>query len=306
MSDNCPLCLDVISSACSILKCGHKFCSECILNSVALNTGTVEGTSRNLCPLCRVPMCEEVEPAKKFKIRMDDLKYDLDAERITSERRKETLSMLYDKITNIRDLIIKPAESELIGTEVNITNELQELVAISPDKRDINTETEYESYPLMETDHPIDSNQIVPYEPYPLMETDHPIYSNQIVPYEPVRFVPLRPLRFASLPPFRFMPYEPFRLVPQPSIARINWIISGRNIDWQHYRLLEQLFSGNISYKWGWKRKQSERDRKRGKKFEMDRYLKYLNPLWSNKSDLMSTIYKIYATPQLIISVQIA
>ena len=286
MPDNCPLCLDVISEASSILKCGHKFCSECILNSVALNTGTEEGTSRNLCPLCRVPMCEEVEPSEKIKIRMGDLKYELETERITSERRKESLSILYDKITNIKDLFIKPAESALIGTKINITKELEELVAILPDKRDINTETEYEAYPLMETDHPIDSNQIVP--------------------YEPVRFVPLRPFRFASLPPFRFMPYEPFRLVPQPSIARINWIISGRNIDWQHYRLLEQLFSGNISYKWGWKRKQSERDRKRGKKFEMDRYLKYLNPLWSNKSDLMSTIYKIYATPQLIISVQIA
>ena len=282
MSDNCPLCLDVISEASTILKCGHKFCSECILNSVALNIGT----SRNRCPLCRVHMCEEVEPSEKIKIRMGDLKYELETERITSKRRKESLSILYDKITNIKDLFIKPAESELIGTEINITKELEELVAILPDKRDINTETEYEAYPLMETDHPIDSNQIVP--------------------YEPVRFTPLRPFRFASLPPFRFMPYEPFRLVPQPSLARINWIISGRNIDWQHYRLLEQLFSGNIDYKWGWKRKQSEEDRKRGKKFEMDRYLKYLNPLWSNKSDLMSTIYKIYATPQLIISVQIA
>jgi hypothetical protein len=294
MSDNCPLCLDVISEASSILKCGHKFCSECILNSVALNTGTEEGTSRRLCPLCRVPMCEEVEPSEKNKIRMDDLKYELEAERITSERRKESLSILYDKITNIKDLFIKPAESALIGTKINVTKELEELVAILPDKRDINTETEYEAYPLVETDHPIESTNIVPYEPV------------RFTPLRPVRFTPLRPVRFASLPPFRFMPYEPFRLVPQPSIARINWIISGRNIDWQHYRLLEQLFSGNISYTWGWKRKQSERDRKRGKKFEMDRYLKYLNPLWSNKSDLMSTIYKIYATPQLIISVQIA
>ena len=294
MSDNCPLCLDVISEASSILKCGHKFCSECILNSVALNTGTEEGTSRNLCPLCRVPMCEEVEPSEKIKIRMGDLKYELETERITSERRKESLSILYDKITNIKDLFIKPAESALIGTKINITKELEELVAILPDKRDINTETEYEAYPLVETDNHIESTNIMPYEPV------------RFTPLRPVRFTPLRPFRFASLPPFRFMSYEPFRLVPQPSIARINWIISGRNIDWQHYRLVEQLFSGNIDYKWGWKRKQSERDRKRGKKFEMDRYLKYLNPLWSNKSDLMSTIYKIYATPQLIISVQIA
>ena len=294
MSDNCPLCLDVISEASSILKCGHKFCSECILNSVALNTGTEEGTSRNLCPLCRVPMCEEVEPSEKIKIRMGDLKYELETERITSERRKESLSILYDKITNIKDLFIKPAESELIGTNINVTKELEELVAILPDKRDINTETEYEAYPLVETDNHIESTNIVPYEPV------------RFTPLPPVRFVPLRPFRFTPLPPSRFVSYEPFRLVPQPSIVRINWIISGRNIDWQHYRLLEQLFSGNIDYKWGWKRKQSERDRKRGKKFEMDRYLKYLNPLWSNKSDLMSTIYKIYATPQLIISVQIA
>jgi len=234
MPDNCPLCLDVISEASTILKCGHKFCSECILNSVALNTGTEEGTSRNRCPLCRVPMCEEVEPSEKIKIRMGDLKYELETERITSERRKESLSILYDKITNIKDLFIKPAESALIGTKINVTKELEELVAILPDKRDINTETEYEAYPLVETDNPIESTNIVPYEP----------------------------VRFTPLPPFRFVSYEPFRLVRQPSII--------------YNRLVEQLFSSNISYKWGWeqKREHSERDRKRGEKIEMDKYLK--------------------------------
>jgi len=287
MSDNCPLCLDVISEASSILKCGHKFCSECILNSVALNTGTEEGTSRNLCPLCRVPMCEEVEPSEKIKIRMGDLKYELETERITSERRKESLSILYDKITNIKDLFIKPAESALIGTKINVTKELEELVAILPDKRDINTETEYEAYPLMETDHPIESTNIVPYEPV------------RFTPLPPVRFVPLRPFRFTPLPPSRFVSYEPFRLVPQPSIVRINW-------QWgQELELKKMVWTLDIRRKWwrrgGWKWEHSERDRKRGEKIEMDKYLKYLNPLWSNKSDLMSTIYKIYTTPQLII-----
>ena len=286
MSDNCPLCLDVISEASSILKCGHKFCSECILNSVALNTGTEEGTSRNLCPLCRVPMCEEVEPSEKIKIRMGDLKYELETERITSERRKESLSILYDKITNIKDLFIKPAESALIGTKINVTKELEELVAILPDKRDINTETEYEAYPLMETDHPIDSTNIVPYEPV------------RFTPLPPVRFVPLRPFRFTPLPPSRFVSYEPFRLVPQPSI------IYNRLVEQYIRRWVERLSPQRQTARqggWEQKREHSERDRKRGGKIEMDKYLKYLNPLWSNKSDLMSTIYKIYTTPQLII-----
>tara|TARA_B110000208_G_scaffold68624_1_gene88693 strand:+ start:362 stop:991 length:630 start_codon:yes stop_codon:yes gene_type:complete len=196
MSDNCPLCLDVISEASSILKCGHKFCSECILNSVALNTGTEEGTSRNRCPLCRVPMCEEVEPSEKIKIRMGDLKYELETERITSERRKESLSILYDKITNIKDLFIKPAESELIGTNINVTKELEELVAILPDKRDINTETEYEAYPLVETDHPIESTNIVPYEPVRFTPpATSPIYAPATIPICVPATIPIYAIR---------------------------------------------------------------------------------------------------------------
>tara|TARA_B110000908_G_scaffold13058_1_gene15143 strand:+ start:205 stop:432 length:228 start_codon:yes stop_codon:yes gene_type:complete len=73
------------------------------------------------------------------------------------------------------------------------------------------------------------------------------------------------------------------------------WTLDIRLIWWQGQWHKSDWWRG------GWKWEHSERDRKRGGKIEMDKYLKYLNPLWSNKSDLMSTIYKIYTTPQLII-----
>ena len=58
----CPICLGLVGPAKTILECGHQFCSRCILNSVANNTGTIDGNTRNLCPLCRGEMCDEIQP----------------------------------------------------------------------------------------------------------------------------------------------------------------------------------------------------------------------------------------------------
>lgn len=59
--EDCPICGDQLGAARTKTKCGHEFCTECLLNCVAKNTGTVEGTTRHLCPMCREPLCEKVE-----------------------------------------------------------------------------------------------------------------------------------------------------------------------------------------------------------------------------------------------------
>ena len=59
---SCPLCLEPFSDATAKLKCGHQFCTECLLNSVAKNVGTVAGNTRNQCPMCRSIICCSVEP----------------------------------------------------------------------------------------------------------------------------------------------------------------------------------------------------------------------------------------------------
>ncbi len=42
--DSCPICLKIIGLDSCITKCGHKFCTGCLLQSVQ---------NKNTCPLCR-------------------------------------------------------------------------------------------------------------------------------------------------------------------------------------------------------------------------------------------------------------
>ena len=63
MTTQCPLCLESLGDANATLKCGHQYCTECLLNSVAKNTGTPDGNTRTKCPLCRAPMCDTIEPS---------------------------------------------------------------------------------------------------------------------------------------------------------------------------------------------------------------------------------------------------
>ena len=62
----CSICCDIMDEAKAKLKCGHEFCTECLLNQIAKTTGTEEGTTRNKCPLCRTTMCDNIEPDYKF------------------------------------------------------------------------------------------------------------------------------------------------------------------------------------------------------------------------------------------------
>jgi len=50
--DECPVCYDNLTDTnVSITKCGHKFCTSCLLKSANRN---------GECPLCREKLCENI------------------------------------------------------------------------------------------------------------------------------------------------------------------------------------------------------------------------------------------------------
>ena len=105
--DLCVICRNSISPAKTILECGHEFCSKCILDNMAKNVGTEEGTSRNKCPTCRATFSSEVMPSKYFTIGMEErLKEltetveDLKLEHEDRESILETWKGAYKKLRN--------------------------------------------------------------------------------------------------------------------------------------------------------------------------------------------------------------
>ena len=73
MNSTCPICCEVLGTASATTECGHAFCTRCLLDAVAKNVGSEEGSTRNLCPMCRSNICDEVEPSKTITIRLGDL-----------------------------------------------------------------------------------------------------------------------------------------------------------------------------------------------------------------------------------------
>jgi len=72
--NTCVICCEELNNASATTKCGHTFCTECLLNSVAKNYGTEEGSTRNKCPLCREEICDKVIPDASILIHMKDIK----------------------------------------------------------------------------------------------------------------------------------------------------------------------------------------------------------------------------------------
>ena len=110
MVENCVICCEELSAAYTILKCGHRFCSECIMNNIALNTGTEEGSSRNKCPMCRTECCQEVLPSINITIHMNDMEDEIN--KLTGDfQRSEKDNILYmDKIDELHDKLHKSKE----------------------------------------------------------------------------------------------------------------------------------------------------------------------------------------------------
>jgi len=59
--DSCPICLKVIGEDSCKTKCGHRFCTGCLLKAVQRNGS---------CPLCRGELIETDEPTQ------EDIEYD--------------------------------------------------------------------------------------------------------------------------------------------------------------------------------------------------------------------------------------
>ena len=55
---SCTICLsDLDGKRRTTTKCGHEFCSDCILDNIALSK-----TNKNKCPNCREDICSSIEP----------------------------------------------------------------------------------------------------------------------------------------------------------------------------------------------------------------------------------------------------
>ena len=73
MNTTCPICCEELGAARATTECGHAYCTRCLLDAVAKNVGTEEGSTRTQCPMCRRSMCDEVEPSQNLTIRLSDL-----------------------------------------------------------------------------------------------------------------------------------------------------------------------------------------------------------------------------------------
>ena len=91
MNSTCPICCEVLGTASATTECGHAFCTRCLLDAVAKNVGSEEGSTRNLCPLCRSNICDEVEPSKNLTIRLSDLEARCESAEDTVEYLNEDL-----------------------------------------------------------------------------------------------------------------------------------------------------------------------------------------------------------------------
>ena len=66
--DICAVCMNIIGNDCSTTKCGHKFCTGCLLQAVQRNGS---------CPMCRNALLENQEQHIEALIE-DDYEYDYD------------------------------------------------------------------------------------------------------------------------------------------------------------------------------------------------------------------------------------
>ena len=57
-STSCTICLGELDERTTKTKCGHEFCSDCILDNIAISK-----TNKNKCPNCREDICPPVEPS---------------------------------------------------------------------------------------------------------------------------------------------------------------------------------------------------------------------------------------------------
>ena len=70
----CVFCCEEIGRGSATTPCCFQtVCTTCLLNNVAKNVGTEEGTTRSKCPFCREEICGEVEPSHNLTTHLNDL-----------------------------------------------------------------------------------------------------------------------------------------------------------------------------------------------------------------------------------------
>jgi hypothetical protein len=89
MNPNCPICGDVLGTASATTECGHSYCTRCLLNAVAKNTGT----TRSQCALCRSDICDEVESSAAVTLRMRYLAEDIQTNQLIASDLAEELEV---------------------------------------------------------------------------------------------------------------------------------------------------------------------------------------------------------------------
>ena len=104
MENICPICYCELDEAKSTTKCGHTFCTSCLLNCMAKNIGTESGSNRTKCPICRTKLIEgEVEPSFTIINRMDDLKEELEFLREEKQFLHHKFSLLNKQMEQLKE-----------------------------------------------------------------------------------------------------------------------------------------------------------------------------------------------------------
>lgn len=97
-NDDCPICMEKLTGDKNICitKCGHKFCSECLIRAARNN---------NDCPLCRQKLTDhEVEPPSQHGLTNEEVYTLIDSNDYYEERFDELrdifLSSRFDNVNN--------------------------------------------------------------------------------------------------------------------------------------------------------------------------------------------------------------
>ena len=112
---SCTICLgDLDGKRLTKTKCGHEFCSDCILNNIALSK-----TNKNKCPNCREDICPPVKPSIGWSTQLH-IEH-LEEEVLSLSRQRHSLKKTNNELVsknqkNTRDIFkLKYKNAELTG-----------------------------------------------------------------------------------------------------------------------------------------------------------------------------------------------
>ena len=113
-STSCTICLEELDERTTKTKCGHEFCSDCILNNIALSK-----TNKNKCPNCREDICPPVKPSIGWSTQ-HHIEH-LEAEILSLSRQRHSLKKTNNELAsknqkNTQDIFkLKYKNAELTG-----------------------------------------------------------------------------------------------------------------------------------------------------------------------------------------------